>query len=116
MICLRMMLVRVTFLQKVTNNLDKNCGVNNIRKLYKENLFAMMDYFLTQNETLAEAEMGFSVLKGTKNSKRATLTNRYLCNQMRVMLSGKSLEQFYFEQPINIWLGLTSTRRINKEE
>ena len=80
-----------------------------------DNLFAMIDYLLTQNVSSAEAERGFSVLKGTKNSKRATLTNRYLSNQMRVMLSGKRLEQFNFEQPIDIWLGLTSTRRMNKK-
>ena len=54
-----------------------------------DNLFAMIDYFLTQNVSSAEAERGSSVLKGTTSSKRATLTvisliKCELCFQVKV--------------------------------
>ena len=54
----------------------------------QDNLFPLLDYFLCQNVSSAEAERGFSVLKETKTSKRAILSNFYLSNQMRIILSG----------------------------
>ena len=51
------------------------------------NLFALIDYFLCQNVSAAEAERGFSVMKETKTPKRAVLSNKYLSNRLRIMLS-----------------------------
>ena len=46
-----------------------------------DNLFALIDYFLCQNVSAADAERGFSVVKETKTLKCAVLSNKYLSNQ-----------------------------------
>ena len=66
-----------TSLKTISSRWDKNeIPPQNLAEIGKrvrghDNLFALMDYFLTQNISSAEAERGFSVLKETKTVKRA---------------------------------------------
>ena len=76
-----------------------------------DNLFALLDYFFCQNVSSAEAERGFSVLKETETSKRAILSNFYLSNQMRIILSGTPLNKFNFDEAIDVWMGFKKTKR-----
>ena len=55
-------------------------------------LFALVDYFLSQNVSEAEAERGFCVVKETKTARRAILSNKYLENQLRIILSDTAIK------------------------
>ena len=68
-----------------------------------DNLFGLIDYFLCQNVSSAEAERGFSILKETKTPRRAILSNNYLSNQMRIMLSETLMTSFEYDRAIDVW-------------
>ena len=76
-----------------------------------DNLFGLIDYFLCQNMSSAEAERGFSILKETKTPRRAILSNNYLSNQMRIMLSETLMTSFEYGGAIGVWLSFKKTRR-----
>ena len=76
-----------------------------------DNLFGLIDYFLCQNVSSAEAERGFSIVKETKTPRRALLSNNYLSNQMRVMLSETLMTSFEYDRAIDVWLSFKKTRR-----
>ena len=81
-----------------------------------DNLFAFVDYFLSQNVSEAEAERGFSVVKETKTARRAILSNVHLENQLRVMLSDTTLDTFNYDEAIDTWLGFKKYRRGLKQD
>ena len=68
-----------------------------------DHLFGLIDYFLCQNVSSAEAERGFSILKETKTPRRAILSNNYLSNQMRIMLSETLMISFEYDRAIDVW-------------
>ena len=79
-----------------------------------DNLFALVDYFLSQNVSEAEAERGFSV--ETKTARRAILSNKYLGNQLRIILSDTTISTFNYDEAIDIWLGFKKYRSGLKED
>ena len=76
-----------------------------------DNLFAFVDYFLSQNVSEAETEQGFSVMKETKTARRAVHSNVYLENQLRVILPDTTISTFNYDGPIDIWMGFKKYRR-----
>lgn len=67
------------------------------------NLFGLIDYFLTLSVSSAEAERGFSLLKSLKPSKRAVLSNRHLQRQMLINIDGPEIESFEPQDSIDYW-------------
>ena len=84
---------------------------SSIGKRVADNLLALIDYFLCQNVSAAEAERGFSVMKEAKTPKRSVLSNTYLSNQLRIMLSGVQMDRFDFDTAIDKWFRFTKCRR-----
>ena len=78
--------------------------------------FALVDYFLSQNVSEAEAERGFSVAKETKTVTRAILRNKYLENQLRIILPDSTISTFNYDEAIDIWLGFKKYRNGLKED
>ena len=50
-------------------------------------------------------------MKETKTPKRAVLSNKYLSNQLRIMLSGIEMDRFDFDSAIDKWFRFTKCRR-----
>ena len=75
-----------------------------------QNLFELIDFFLTLTVSSAEAGRGFSALKLIKTSKRAVLTNKHPQRQMQIYVDGPEIEKFQASEAIDYWENHPSSR------
>ena len=75
-----------------------------------QNLFGLIDFFLTLTVSSAEAERGFSALKLIKTSKRTVLMNKHRQRQMQIYVDGPEIEKFQASEAIDYWENHPSSR------